>query len=126
MAEVQSLAQNTGRAVKSLSILLKSDLALAPAPEPAGQGSSMSSAQHSTPTAAPRDGPETVQSKHHIQRVLPDMKYRPSGEPGPISEAAEMEAERGGDADPSHFPPEDQEHKNGLHDPYLEADEDYV
>ena len=124
MAEVQSLAQNTGRAVKSLSILLKSDLA--PTPARAGQGSSTFSAQHSAPTAAPRDGPETVQSKHHIQRVLPDMKYRPSGEPGPIGEAAEMEAERGGDADPSHFPPEDQEHKNGLHDPYLEADEDYV
>ena len=123
MAEVQSLAQNTGRAVKSLSILLKSVVAPASAP---GQGSSTFSAQHSTPTAAPRDGPETVQSKHHIQRVLPDTKYRLLGEPGPVGEAAEMEAERGGDADPSHFPPDGQEHENSLHNPYLEADEDYV
>ena len=97
MAEVQSLTQNTGKAVKSLSILLKSG--------PAPQGRLGSAAQQQS-LGTKSGGP--VNNAHQNSPSTPQGMQ-----------------ENGAQA-PNHFSPTSVQSTSSQEDPYLEADDDYV
>lgn len=104
MVEVQSLTQDMGRAVKSLSTLLKSE------PTPRGR--------HGLPAQPQPAGTTAGQGKE--EDACQKLKS-PS-----VSQGVQENGVQNGVQVPSHLSPTPIQTTSAQDDPYLEADDDYV